>query len=94
MHIEECFAHQRSILMEGALGERLKREYHLPPDDMVALARHIYHPLGRAALRELWLGYAGIAKKYGLPFLATTPTRRANRERVARAPAFSPGAGR
>lgn len=85
MDFTQCIYENPSILMEGALGERLKREYHLTPDGDVALAKMIYDDNGRSALKELWNGYIQIAKTYGLPFLATTPTRRANHERVQRA---------
>ena len=71
--------------MEGALGERLKREYGLSFDEHVAMAKLIYQPEGAAALTELWSGYIDIARRYDLPFMATTPTRRANRERLAAA---------
>ena len=71
--------------MEGALGERLKREYALPFDENVAMARLVQSAEGRAALCALWTEYRAIAEEYGFPFLATTPTRRANRERMARA---------
>ncbi len=71
------------FLMEGALGERLKREYRLVFDPNVAMAGLVYQEEGRRALRELWQEYASLAQEYSLPFLATTPTRRANRERVA-----------
>lgn len=71
------------FLMEGALGERLKREYHLAPDKEVALASHVYDTAARAALKTLWNGYYSIARSHGLPFLATTPTRRVNKERLA-----------
>ena len=68
--------------MEGALGERLKREYNITFDENVAMAGLIYTEQGRKALSELWSGYIEIAQKYGFPFIATTPTRRANKERV------------
>lgn len=68
--------------MEGALGERLKREYHLTIDENLALAKLVLLPEGRAALKELWEQYIDIARRYSLPFLATTPTRRANIERI------------
>jgi S-methylmethionine-dependent homocysteine/selenocysteine methylase len=69
--------------MEGALGERLKREYALMPDDDVAWASSVYAECGRGALTALWREYIATAKKYGLPFAATTPTRRANKDRVS-----------
>lgn len=83
MDFLSCMRERNSVLMEGALGERLKREYHLQFDEHVAMAKLIYTPEGRAALRSLWMEYIDIARRYQLPFLATTPTRRANRERVA-----------
>ena len=85
MNLTACVREGRPILMEGALGERLKREYRLAPDEDTALAAMIESEKGRTALKELWGQYLDIAKRWQLPFLATTPTRRANRERVARA---------
>ncbi len=79
-----CFARSPFLLMEGALGERLKREFQIVFDGDVAMAGLVYQDRGRQALRRLWGEYAAIAGKYALPFMATTPTRRANRERVAR----------
>jgi S-methylmethionine-dependent homocysteine/selenocysteine methylase len=71
--------------MEGALGERLKREYHLAIDENLALAKLVYSKEGKTALQELWEQYIDIARNYNLPFLATTPTRRANIERIQNA---------
>lgn len=88
MSFTECMKAHSDILMEGALGERLKREYCLKIDGTVAMASLIYTDDGCTALSELWNEYIEIAKKYKIPFLATTPTRRANFERVS-ASAFS-----
>ncbi len=85
MDFESSYKHN-TILMEGALGERLKREYHIYPDNSVALAGHVYDKNARAALQSMWLDYFSIAQKYNLPFMATTPTRRANKERIAVSP--------
>lgn len=82
MDFQQCLETVDTILMEGALGERLKREYHLTFDEHVAMAALIYTEAGRQALTELWQQYIAIAQQYQLPFLAATPTRRANRERV------------
>ncbi len=84
MNFAAAFARGDRFLLEGALGERLKREYGLTPFPHVALAGLLTTEPGREALRTLWLEYGHIAHRYGLPFLATTPTRRANRSRVAR----------
>lgn len=85
MDFKELIQKKGKFLMEGALGEWLKRDYHLQPDERIALASLVYTRAGRAALRALWKEYAAIAGKYRLPFLAMTPTRRANRERVGAA---------
>lgn len=68
--------------MEGALGERLKREFGLKFDENVVMASLVYSENGRNALSKLWSEYAQIAFTYDLPFLATTPTRRTNKERL------------
>lgn len=84
MSFIDCMKNRSSILMEGALGERLKREYHLVLDESVTMAGLVYSEKGRKALKELWSEYAKIAGTYHLPFLATTPTRRTNQERIER----------
>lgn len=85
MNFINCIEQKANILMEGALGERLKREYKLNFDENVAMARLIYDSNGAMALKALWMEYINIAREYGLPFLATTPTRRANRQRIEKA---------
>ncbi|MDF2617227.1 MAG: homocysteine methyltransferase [Sedimentibacter sp.] len=83
MSFTDCIKNRNSILMDGALGERLKREYNLVLDEDVIMAGLVYSDNGRRALKELWSEYAKIAGIYHLPFLAT-PTRRTNQERVER----------
>lgn len=85
MDFLNCFIQKNNILMEGALGERLKREYKLVFDENVAMAKLIYTAEGKKALECIWNEYIEIARKHDIPFLATTPTRRANKERVAQA---------
>lgn len=82
MDFRNCFNTSSSILMEGALGERLKREYNIKFDDRVAMAGLIYDADSRKAMQNIFEEYVSVAEKYDLPFIATTPTRRANRERV------------
>lgn len=84
MDFASCSLKNNPILLEGALGERLKREFGLVPDEDVAWANLVYTESGRKALRFLWGEYMQTAGKYGLPFAAATPTRRANRERVSK----------
>lgn len=83
MTFEACYSRSPAILMEGALGERLKREYGMPFDPHVAMAGLVYGSESRTALTNIWSEYIHTAEKYSLPFIATTPTRRANRERVS-----------
>lgn len=82
MNFETCFNTSSAILMEGALGERLKREFNIKFDDTVAMAGLIYNPNSKQAMQNIFEEYMKIAEKYDLPFIATTPTRRANKERV------------
>jgi len=83
MNFVDCFNRSEYILMEGALGERLKREYFLEFDTNVVMGNLIYSQQGRTALKNLWNEYAEIAYHHSLPFIATTPTRRINKQRVA-----------
>lgn len=82
MDFRTCFNTSPVILMEGAIGERLKREYGFMPDAGVALAGHIYDANSRQAMQKIFREYTAIAEKYDLPLITTTPTRRANRDRV------------
>lgn len=83
MNFRDCINQNQFILMEGALGERLKREYGIVFDELIAIAGLIYEEKGAFALNALWNEYLEIARKYGLPFIATTPTRRANGKRLS-----------
>lgn len=80
---QRCIRENPAVLMEGALGERLKNEYHIKFDEHIAMARLVRQLNGQQALYHLWNEYISIARRFRLPFLATTPTRRANRERMA-----------
>lgn len=82
MDFETCFNISSSILMEGALGERLKWEFNIKFDDKVAMANLIYDDKSRQAMEIIFQEYVKIVEIYNLPFIATTPTRRANKERV------------
>lgn len=82
MDFQTCITSHPFILMEGALGERIKREFNLKTDGTVAMANLIHKESGRTTLKSLWEEYAGLSRKYHLPFMATTLTRRADQERV------------
>jgi len=82
MNFEDCFKDSAVILMEGAIGERLKREFNITPDEIVALAALVYNKEANFAMQKIFTEYIEIAAKYQLPLLVTTPTRRANKERT------------
>lgn len=85
MTFRDCINQNKFVLMEGALGERLKREYGLIFDEHIAMAGLVYEEKGASALTALWQEYIDIARENQLPFITTTPTRRANKERIAKA---------
>ena len=61
MNFKDCIDSYPFILMEGALGERLKREFDLDISGTVAMADLIYQQKGRMALKTLWNEYMDIA---------------------------------
>lgn len=82
MDFRKCYEKNRVILMEGAVGERLKGEYSVYPHSQVALAGHIYQESARQAMKNIYSQYIKIGIKYGYPMMLTTPTRRANQYNV------------
>jgi hypothetical protein len=56
MDFKTCFNTSSAILMEGALGERLKREYNIRFDDKVAMAGLIYDEKSRQAMQNIFDG--------------------------------------
>lgn len=84
MKILDCFNTREIIMIEGALGVRLRSEYGLYPDPVVANAAMIYEERAAAAIREIYRQYIDIAERYAYPLMLMTPTRRANRYNVER----------
>ena len=82
MNIREVFDRGDTILIEGALGVRLRGEYGVYPDPIVANASLVYEEKARAAMTEIYEQYIGIADRYDFPIMLMTPTRRANRYNV------------
>jgi hypothetical protein len=85
MDFETCYSNADAILMEGAVAERIKHEFNMELNEKTALAGLIYTEKGRAALTSIYTEYLHIAEKHHLPFIVTTPTRRANHIRVKEA---------
>lgn len=67
--------------MEGALGERLKREFGLRFHEQIAMAALAYDEQGRAALKTLWTATRPLPGAMACPFWPP-PHPRANRERL------------
>lgn len=72
------------ILTEGAIVERLRREYHIPLDNDIVHAGLIYDDKYRDILVDIYKQYMDIAESFRLPIMIMTPTRRVNSERVSR----------
>lgn len=68
------------ILTEGALAERLKKEYEIKLDSFINHAGIIYDDSN--ILSILYKQYIEIAKKYDIPIMIMTPTRKVNFETV------------
>lgn len=71
------------LLMEGAVGQRLEREYGLSPDPDIGYAPLIYTEEGRCALATIYESYLRVAREEGLPVILLTNTRRVNKDRHA-----------
>lgn len=81
----DLLASSPCILGEGAVIERLRRNTNLELDPHLVNAAFIYSEKSRSALECICRQYLEIGREYGLPLLVSTPTWRANRERIAMA---------
>jgi homocysteine S-methyltransferase len=70
------------ILGEGAVIERLRRRGELVLDPFLVNSAFIYEDANRAALETICRQYLDIGREFDLPLLLSTPTWRANRERI------------
>ncbi len=84
MNLQQCFDTHDTIMIEGALGVRLRGEYGVYPDPIVANASLVYEDKAKAAMKEIYGQYIDIADHYNFPIMLMTPTRRANRYNVER----------
>ncbi|MGL5676948.1 MAG: homocysteine S-methyltransferase family protein, partial [Cellulosilyticaceae bacterium] len=73
---------ERVILTEGAIVERIKRQYDVEVDEYIATASLIYDEVGRGALEGIYKQYIDIAVEKDLPIMIMTSTRRADKERI------------
>lgn len=85
MNFEETVRSNRLILTEGAVIERLRRDFPFDLDPHIANAGYIYRPKLKPLLRIIYRQYVDAVQPSGLPMLILTPTWRANRERLQQA---------
>jgi len=70
------------ILAEGAIYERLRRHPAIAFDPHLAHATLIYDPASAKILAQLYGEYLDIGQKHQLPMVVSTPTWRANQDRL------------
>ena len=71
------------FLTEAAVVERMRHEFKIPPDEHLVYGAAIYDEHGRDALRQIYDGYVEVARRFALPLLLASSTRRSNPERIA-----------
>jgi S-methylmethionine-dependent homocysteine/selenocysteine methylase len=81
----DLYCSSSCILGEGAVIERLRRNLDLELDHYLVNATFIYSERTRKALETICRQYLEIGREHSLPLLISTPTWRANRERIAAA---------
>ena len=74
-----------SILSEGAVIERLRRSVEFDLDPLLINSAFIYDDAKRTALKTICRQYLEIGRRFDLPLIVSTPTWRANRERITAA---------
>ena len=85
MRLEKALAENRFILAEAAVIETLRRTPGIELDPELANSPLVYDPRGRRLIAGLLDRFIGLARRIGVPIVITTPTWRANRERLDRA---------
>ncbi len=80
--MEKTLAQAPFILTEGAVIERLRREYNVSLDPHILNAALIYTDEGKSLLASIYREYLDIGREHDLPMFIFTPTWRANGERI------------
>lgn len=86
MPLQALMENGQFVLGEGSLYERLRRSPAVELDDHVAHAGLIYNDGARDVLEAVHREYLEIGVRYKIPMMASSPTWRANRERIDRSP--------
>ncbi len=85
MKLQTLLCNHHLILTEGAIIERIRREFDFCLDPHLANAAMIYDPKGKEILEQIYRQYLDIGQKYRIPMLILTPTWRANQENIEKA---------
>ena len=80
--IKKIISEYPLILAEGAVIERIKREFKFELNQYIENAGMIYDTIGKKILDKIYNQYISVAYKFNLPILILTPTWRANKERL------------
>ncbi len=72
-----------TVLMEGAVVERVRRGAPTLLDPLLMNAPLVYGDAGRALLQQIYREYIEIGRAHGLPLFSLAPTWRANPDRLA-----------
>lgn len=83
-HFTELLTKSEIILTEGAIVERLKNEHGIKMDKYLNHAALIYNERGRQVLSNIYRQYIHLSIKHQLPVMLMTPTRRVNKESIAK----------
>ncbi|MFX0023522.1 MAG: homocysteine S-methyltransferase family protein, partial [Candidatus Hermodarchaeota archaeon] len=82
MVLKELLSENPLVLAEGAVIERIKREFKYELNPYIQNAAMVYDPEGRNILEKIFSQYISVAYKYELPMLNLAPTWRTNPERI------------
>jgi homocysteine S-methyltransferase len=82
--VRRLLAEAAFVLAEGAVIERLRREFSVLLDPDILHAGFVYRADQRAALESIYRQYVDIGRRHDVPMIVLTPTWRASGARVTR----------
>jgi S-methylmethionine-dependent homocysteine/selenocysteine methylase len=82
LDFKNALAKKPFVLSEGAILERLTREFGVVMDANILNANLIYNVTDSGLLEKIYKQYIDIGERYKFPMVNLTPTWRANRERI------------
>jgi homocysteine S-methyltransferase len=83
MDIKRIIDESSIIMTEGAVVERLRREFSVELNPHIVHSALIYDAVGKSTLKRIYNQYIKTVQEFNLPILIFTPTRRANPERLS-----------